>query len=105
MMIPAELQLKPGGKSMAVQESKVSLAATEYEKEVPNAPEAVVGLVRDGATVSISTLLLAADAELVPAALVAVTVNVYEVPFAKPVTVIGLNDPVPVRPLGFDVTV
>ena len=33
------------------------------------------------------------DAELVPKALVAVTVTEYEVPFVRPVTVIGLAEP------------
>jgi hypothetical protein len=47
----------------------------------------------------------AADAELVPAALVAVTVKVYAVPLVKPVTVIGLAVPVPVIAPGDDVTV
>ena len=39
------------------------------------------------------------------AELVAVTVKVYDVPFMSPVTVIGLDIPVPVKPLGLDVTV
>jgi hypothetical protein len=34
-----------------------------------------------------------ADGALIPAALVAVTVQVYEVPFVRPVTVIGLAVP------------
>ena len=41
----------------------------------------------------------------VPAELVAVTVNVYEVPLARPVTTTGLDTPVPVNPPGLDVTV
>ena len=48
--------------------------------------------------------LLVLDAILVPIAFVAVTVNVYEVPFVKPVTVIGELLPVPVCP-SFEVTV
>jgi hypothetical protein len=36
---------------------------------------------------------------------VALTVNVYAVPFVRPVTVIGDDDPVPVKPPGLDVTV
>jgi hypothetical protein len=51
------------------------------------------------------TELLVPDAELVPTALVAVTVKVYEVPFVKPVTVIGEAPPVPVKPPGLEVTV
>jgi hypothetical protein len=46
----------------------------------------------------------AADAADVPLALVAVTVNVYAVPFERPVTVIGLA-PVPVNPPGDEVAV
>jgi hypothetical protein len=49
--------------------------------------------------------LLAELAELVPAAFVAVTVNVYAVPLVRPDTVIGLVDPVPVILPGEDVTV
>ena len=45
------------------------------------------------------------DAELVPAALVAVTVKVYPVADCSPDTVIGLKAPVPVNPPGLDVTV
>jgi hypothetical protein len=51
------------------------------------------------------TELLAADAGDVPIAFVAVTVNVYAVPLVKPETVIGDEAPVPVIPLGLDVTV
>ena len=45
------------------------------------------------------------EAGPVPAALVAVTVNVYPVPFVNPVTVIGLPVPLAVSPPGDDVTV
>jgi hypothetical protein len=48
---------------------------------------------------------LAEDAEDVPIAFVAVTVNVYAVPLLKPLTVIGDEAPVPVKPPGLDVTV
>jgi hypothetical protein len=51
------------------------------------------------------TLLLAALAGPVPILLVAVTVNVYAVPFVRPVTVRGDADPVAVNPPGLDVTV
>ncbi len=47
----------------------------------------------------------APEALPVPALLVAVRLNVYAVPFARPVTVIGLDEPVPVNPPGLDVTV
>jgi hypothetical protein len=49
--------------------------------------------------------LLAELAELVPTEFVAVTVNVYAVPFVKPDTVIGLVVPVAVMLPGEDVTV
>jgi hypothetical protein len=51
------------------------------------------------------TEALAEDAGEVPIAFVAVTVNVYEVPFDKPVTVNGLEPPDAVSPPGLDVTV
>ena len=47
----------------------------------------------------------AADAEPVPAELVAMTVKVYAIPFVRPVTVIGELAPVPVAPPGLAVTV
>lgn len=47
----------------------------------------------------------AADALLVPAAFVAVTVNVYATPLVNPVTLIGDDPPVPVKPPGAEVTV
>ena len=56
-------------------------------------------------TVVAVMLFDADDAALVPLAFVAVTVKVYEVDDAKPVTVIGDDAPVPVNPLGLDVTV
>ena len=40
-----------------------------------------------------------------PAALVAVTVNLYWVPLVKPVTVIGLEPPLTVIPPGLEITV
>ena len=50
-------------------------------------------------------LLDATDAALVPTPLVAVTVKVYAVPLVRPLTMIGLDDPEPVSPLGLEVTV
>jgi len=50
------------------------------------------------------TELLVADAVLVPTAFVAVTVNVYDVPFVSPVTVIGDAPPVADTPV-LEVTV
>jgi hypothetical protein len=51
------------------------------------------------------TELETAEADPVPALLVAVTVNVYETPLVKPVTVTGVLAPVPVKPPGLEVTV
>jgi hypothetical protein len=51
------------------------------------------------------TELEALDAADCPLALVAVTVKVYAVPFDNPLTVIGLDAPVPVAPPGEAVTV
>jgi hypothetical protein len=52
------------------------------------------------------TLAEAEDAALVtPVVVVAVTVNVYAVPFERPVTVKGLDAPDAVKPLGELVTV
>ena len=56
-------------------------------------------------TVAGATELLAEDEILVPTALVAVTVNVYDVPFVSPVTVIGDEPPVAVKTPTFEVTV
>lgn len=50
-------------------------------------------------------LLEGAEGNPVPATFVAVTVNVYAVPFVSPVTSNGLVAPVVVRPSGLDVTV
>lgn len=47
----------------------------------------------------------ALEAALVPTPFVAVTVNVYAVPFAKPETLMGLVVPVPVTPVGDEVAV
>jgi len=56
-------------------------------------------------TVAGTTELLVADAILVPKEFVAVTVNVYVVPFVRPVIVIGEVPPVAVIPPILDVTV
>jgi hypothetical protein len=45
------------------------------------------------------------DSPLLPLELFALTVNVYAVPLVKPVTVIGLLDPLPVILPGVDVAV
>ena len=51
------------------------------------------------------TLLETAEAVPVPAPFVAVTVKVYAVPSVSPVTVIGLDVPVPVMPPALEVAV
>ncbi len=51
------------------------------------------------------TLLDAAEAGELLNPVEAVTVNVYDVPVVRPVTVIGLDAPVPVNPPGDEVTV
>jgi hypothetical protein len=56
-------------------------------------------------TVAGTIELLVADEEPVPTSFVAVTVNVYVVPFVSPVTTIGEVPPVPVKPPGLEVTV
>jgi len=70
----------------------------------PLPPTAVTPVGASG-TVAGVTELLALDAELVPIAFVAVTVKVYATPLLKPVTVIGDEPPLAVKPPTFDVTV
>ena len=69
---------------------------------MPNTPETPVGT---PGTVAGTTAPDAVDAEPVPAAFVAVTVNVYEVPFVRPVTVQLVVVDVHVDPPGDEVTV
>jgi len=52
-----------------------------------------------------ATLLDVADEGPVPTALVATTVKLYVVPLVSPITVIGLDAPVPIIPPGLEVTV
>jgi hypothetical protein len=68
-------------------------------------PAVAVPILGASGTVAGVTLLLADDAVLVPIAFVAVTVNVYAVPLVKPVTVIGDEPPVAVKPPVFELTV
>jgi hypothetical protein len=68
-------------------------------------PPTAVPIVGAPATAPGIILLDAAEAGLIPIALVAVTVNVYTVPFVNPGTMIGLAAPVAVMPPGLDVTV
>ena len=62
-------------------------------------------LVGASGTVAGVTEFVVADGVLVPAALVAVTVKVYVVPFESPVMTIGELPPVAVKPPVFEVTV
>ncbi len=71
----------------------------------PDAPPVAVPMVGACGTVVAVILLDAAEAGLVPTALVAVTVNVYAVPEARPVTVNGDEAPDAVNPPALDVTV
>ena len=64
------------------------------------------GLAKVMVCVPLGVTLFDADEALpVPTLLVAVTVKVYAVPLVRPVTVTGLDAPVPVRPPGLEVTV
>ena len=68
-------------------------------------PAVAVPIVGAPGTVAGEIELLGLDATLVPTLLVAVTVNVYALPLASPVTVSGEALPVAVKPPVFDVTV
>ena len=71
-------------------------------------PAVAVAAVGESGTVLGVTLLDAIDGALEPAALVATTVNVYEVPFASPVTICVvevLPALLSTPPAGLDVTV
>ena len=68
-------------------------------------PRVAVPIVGASGTVAGVTELLAPDAVLVPTEFVAVTVNVYELPFVKPVTTIGDAPPYTTKPPVFDDTV
>jgi hypothetical protein len=68
-------------------------------------PAVAVPIVGACGTVVAVMLLEAAEAADVPTAFVAVTVNVYAVADAKPVTVKGDPAPDAVKPPGLDVTV
>ncbi len=68
-------------------------------------PPTALTLIGALGTVAGVTELLVAEGVLVPAALVAVTVKVYTVPFVKPVIVIGEEPAEAVKPPTFEVTV
>ena len=73
--------------------------------EFPRVAVTIPGASGTVAGVTGVTLPDAADAAPVPTLLVAVTVNTYTVPFVRPLTVIGLEEPVPVSPPGLEVPV
>ena len=68
-------------------------------------PAVAVPIVGASGTVAGTTELLVPDELLVPIAFVAVTVNVYVVPFDNPVSVIGDEPPYALNPPAFEVTV
>jgi hypothetical protein len=68
-------------------------------------PLAAVTPVGASGTVDGVTELLVLDAILVPTEFVAVTVNVYDTPFVRPVIVMGVVPPVALKPPTFEVTV
>jgi hypothetical protein len=68
-------------------------------------PAVAVPIVGAPGTPAGVTALLALELLLSPTLLVAITVKVYEVPFVKPVIIIGEEPPVAVSPPGLDVTV
>lgn len=82
-----------------------SEAGGSHDKVTSPSPASAEIAVGGPGTLAGVTLFETADAGLVPIAFVAVTVKVYAMPFVKPATVIGDALPVPVKPLGFDVTV
>ena len=68
-------------------------------------PRVAVPMVGASGVVAGVTLFEADEADPVPTAFVAVTVNVYAVPLVRPITVIGDEPPAPVNPPGLEVTV
>ena len=68
-------------------------------------PAVAVPIVGAPGTVAGVTLLEAAEGAPAPTLLVAVAVKVYDVPLVSPLTVMGLEAPVPVNPPGLEVTV
>ncbi len=77
------------------------------EKVIVASPSSLVAetLVGASGTLAAEIELLGSDAALVPTAFVAVTVNVYDVAFTNPVTIMGEADPDAVRPPTLELTV
>ncbi len=80
-------------------------AAVKVTEAEPFPGVAVPMVGAPGAVASGVAELEGVEAGPVPTALVAVTVKVYAVPLVRPLTVIGLVVPVPVKPPGELVTV
>jgi len=80
-------------------------AGADHETLALPLPVAAATFVGASGTVTGVTELLAVEAELVPTAFDAVTMNVYAVPFVSPVIVIGDEPPVAVKPPILEVTV
>jgi hypothetical protein len=99
--------VKEPGEEVAVNVVMVlpPVAPAVYPTVAEALPAVAVPIVGAPGTVVAVMLAVAADAALVPIALVAVTVNVYEVDDVKPVTVNGEDAPEAVSPPGLDVTV
>ncbi len=68
-------------------------------------PRVAVPIVGASGAVAGVMVFVVAEGVLVPIAFVAVTVNVYEVPLVRPVTVIGDDPPVAVKPPVLEETV
>ena len=104
---PAPLALMPPGVDVAAYDviAEPPLEAGGVNVTVACAlPAAAVPIVGGPGTAAGVTLLEGADAGPVPAALVAVTVNVYAVPLVSPLTMIGEAAPLVAMPPGEDVT-
>ena len=83
----------------------VFVGAVKLTVALPLLPLAEILVGTPGAVIAGVTADDALEAVPVPTILVAVTVKVYAVPLVSPVTVIGAEAPVAVRPSGEDVTV
>jgi hypothetical protein len=99
--------VNPPGEDVAVKvvTAEPPVAFAVYATVALVFPPVAVPIVGACGTVVAVMLLDADDAALAPIELVAVTVNVYAVAEAKPVTVNGDDPPVAVNPPGLDVTV
>ena len=88
-----------------IAEPPLLAGAAKLTVALPLLPVAEIPVGTPGAIGAGVTADDAVESVPVPTALVAVTVKVYAVPLVSPVTVIGDEAPVAVRPPGEDVTV